>query len=200
MSNNNDFDKKLAELYQTYKKQNCMPDKEKKALLTELNSNNKSHFNWFYFAQVAMACCAIFMLFNIFFIEQNYLNQDHVTFDANNYAIIEVHSLFQEKYEKEIQFSHQIAHKKASQEYQKAKQLLAQHKQGRLINKADDWFILSCNDDILVQIQASLLTELTNNLAIDKNIQQGDLLAFSLNPRGEIIALLKQSESSLNCS
>ena len=62
-------------------------------------------------------------------------------------AIIEVHYLEKNSYHKKIKYAHQ----QAEEQLAKAQSMHNSQKQlrGKLINKADDWYIESCNKDII---------------------------------------------------
>ncbi len=60
---------------------------------------------------------------------------------------------------------------------------------GTLVKVDNDWFIASCNDEVLVQIKQSLLSDLKGRHAVESNINTGDMLAMTLNGKGQIVAL-----------
>lgn len=148
---------------------------------------------------------ALFTLFGLLFNQRDYQNNIEDTVYNPENAIIEVHYLENNTYHKEIKPTEQktksqIALQQASEKLDCSQSNLKNKKQfkGILINKADNWYIESCNKEVLVQINASLINQLKRNNALDNNIIQGDLLAFKHNSNGEIIAMIK-SDNLLQC-
>ncbi|MBU2969638.1 hypothetical protein KO527_09800 [Pseudoalteromonas sp. C2R02] len=181
----NNFDDKLNQLYKIHKSDNKLSPQEKKHLITQVKNQNK--FNWINTLQISLTAVALFTLFSLYYNQKDYLNStEEIVYIP---SITEIHYLEKNSYHKKIKYAHQ----QAKEQLAKAQSILNSQKQlrGKLINKADDWYIESCNKDILVQVNASLLQQLQRNNALDNNISQGDLLAFKHNDNGEIIALIK---------
>jgi len=190
----NNFDDKLTQLYKNQKSDNKLSPQEKKRLVTQVKNRNK--FNWINTLQISLTTIALFTLFSLYFNQEDYLNNtEEVVYIPTN-SITEIHYLEKNSYHKKIKYGHQ----QAKEQLAKAQSMLNSQKQlrGKLINKADDWYIESCNKEILVQVNASLLQQLQRNNALDNNISQGDLLAFKHNDNGEIIALMK-TDNRLQC-
>ncbi|SFB83654.1 hypothetical protein [Pseudoalteromonas denitrificans] len=187
---NDDFDTKLNQLYKQHKNQNKLSNIDKKNLLLgDEKRKSTPEFSWVNTLQFSLAAIALFTLFNLYFNEQAYLTSPEINVKSAKISITEIHYLEKNTYHKKIKYSHQQAKEQLAQAKETLKnQVLFR---GRLINKADDWYIASCNKEILVQVNASLLQQLKTNKTLDNNIAQGDLLAFKHNSKGEIIALLK---------
>jgi hypothetical protein len=188
----NNFDDKLTQLYENKKSENKLSAQEKKRLITQVKNRNK--FDWINTLQISLTAVALFTLFSLYFNQKDYLNSaEEIVYTP---SITEIHYLDNNSYHKKIKYAHQ----QAKEQLAKAQSILNSQKQlrGKLINKADDWYIESCNKEILVQVNASLLQQLQRNNALDNNISQGDLLAFKHNDNGEIIALMK-TDNLLQC-
>ena len=190
------FDDKLSQLYKNHKSSSTLSIDEKKLLGRTEKPINK--FNWINTFQISLTAVALFTLFTLFFNQEEYINQiDEVVYSPTN-ALIEVHYVEENTYHKKIKTIAQnseslLALKQANEKRVQSQSNLKKYHEfkGVLVNKADNWYIESCNKDILVQVNASLLQQLQRNNALDNNISQGDLLAFKHNNNGEIIALIK---------
>jgi len=187
---NNSFNDKLSQLYKNHKSDNQLSLQEKDKLMIKVNkANHVNKLNWVNTFQISLTAVALFTLFSLYFNQEDYLNSTEKAVITSTNTVIEIHYLEKNSYHKKITY----AHKQAKEQLEKAKTTLNTQKQlrGRLINKADDWYIESCNKEVLVQVNASLLKQLKSNNALDNSITQGDLLAFKHNSAGEIIALVK---------
>jgi len=196
---NNNIDDKLSLLYKNHKSDNKLTQHQKSKLINLIfKANQKNKVNWLYTFQISLAAVALFTLFGLLFNQRYYQNNaENIVYIPTN-SIIEVHYLDKNMYHKEIKHSDkktksQLARQLANKQFTESKSRLESYNQlkGRLINKADDWYIESCNKQVLVQVNASLLQQLQRHNALDNTIKQGDLLAFKHNANGEIIALLK---------
>ena len=197
------FDDNLSQLYKNHKSSHTLSIDEKKLLGRTAKPINK--FNWVNTFQISLTAVALCTLFTLFFNQEEYINQiDEVVYSPTN-ALIEVHYVEENTYHKKIKTIAQnseslLALKQANEKRVQSQSNLKKYHEfkGVLVNKADNWYIESCNKGLLVQINASLLNQLKYNKALDANIVQGDLLAFKHNSNGEIIALIK-SDNPLQC-
>lgn len=192
----NDFEQKLTQLYQQHKQQNKLSSDSKKALYHKPNWLKRYYSSTlFQTAQFSLAAVAIFGFFVLMWQQNNIAQQPNEQL-AVKIDMIEVHYLEQQQYQKQLKY----ASNQALDQLEQAQQTLKHRKliAGKLVNKADDWYIASCHEQLLVQIHTSVLSQLKQDHALDLNIEQGDLLAFKQNDKGEIIALLK-GDSGLSC-
>ena len=70
---------------------------------------------------------------------------------------------------------------------------------GTLVKVDNDWYIASCNDEVLVHIKQSLLSDLKGKHAVESSISTGDMLAMAHNGKGQIIGLKHADAGVKHC-
>jgi hypothetical protein len=118
--------------------------------------------------------------------------------DIHDYAIIKTHEINQAG-----SYTSAITQQKQALDAQHANNLRLHQQRhieyGTLVKVDNDWYIASCNDEVLVQIKQSLLSDLKGKHAVESNINTGDMLAMAHNGQGQIIALKHADAGGRQC-
>lgn len=142
--------------------------------------------------QLTSLTCALGLLAFIVLNSNNVINTAPKTvlntIDIHDYSLITTHEIDQTG-----NYASTITQQKRALDTQLANDL-RRHQQhhieyGTLVKVDNDWYIASCNDEVLVQIKQSLLSDLKGKHAVESNINTGDILAMAHNSKGQIIAL-----------
>ena len=167
------LDQKLAQHFKERKARTTLTSTQQKALLNTATHTKPKKFG-FTLQLISLACALGVFAFK--------------TIDIHDYSIIKTHEINQAG-----SYASSINEQKHALDSQLANDL-RRHQQrhieyGTLVKVDNDWYIASCNDEVLVQIKHSLLSDLKGKHAVESNINTGDMLAMAHNGKGQIIAL-----------
>jgi len=188
------FDQKLTQYYKERKARTTLSAAQQKALLNNASYTKPKKFG--FTLQLTSLACALGVFALIVFDNNNVintapktvLNTELNTIDIHDYSFIKTHEINQAG-----SYASSITEQKHALDSQLANDL-RRHQQrivkyGTLVKVDNDWYIASCNDEVLVQIKQSLLSDLKGKHAVESNINTGDMLAMAHNGKGQIIAL-----------
>ena len=184
------FDQKLTQHYKERKARTTLSASQQKALLN--NASHKKPSRLSFTLQLTSLACALGVFAFIVFDNSNGINYAPKTvlntIDIHDYSFIKTHEINQAG-----SYASSINEQKHALDSQLANDL-RRHQQrhieyGTLVKVDNDWYIASCNDEVLVQIKQSLLSDLKGRHAVESNINTGDMLAMAHNGKGQIIAL-----------
>jgi len=184
------FDQKLTQHYKERKARTTLTAAQQKALLKKA-TNTKPKKLGFTLQLTSLACALGVFAFIVFDNNDGFNHAPKIVFntiDIHDYSIIKTHEINQAG-----SYASSINEQKHALDSQLANDL-RRHQQrhieyGTLVKVDNDWYIASCNDEVLVQIKHSLLSELKGKHAVESNINTGDILAMAHNGKGQIIAL-----------
>ena len=188
------FDQKLTQHYKERKEHTKLTSDQQKALLKKATHTKPKKFG--FTLQLTSLACALGVFAFIVFDNNNVintkpktvLNSVFNTIDIHDYSIIKTHEI-----NKAGSYTSSITEQKQALDAQLAKSLRLHQQRtieyGTLVKAGNDWYITSCNDEVLVQIKHSLLSDLKGKHAVESNINTGDMLAMAHNGKGQIIAL-----------
>ncbi|PKH90538.1 MULTISPECIES: hypothetical protein [unclassified Pseudoalteromonas] len=188
------FDQKLTQHYKERKARTTLTSDQQKVLLNKATHTKPKKIG--FTLQLISLACALGVFAFIVFDNNNIINTEPKTvlnsvlktIDIHDYSIIKTHeinpsgsyasSITEQKHALDSQFANDLRrHQQRHIEY------------GTLVKVDNDWYIVSCNDEVLVQIKHSLLSDLKGKHAVESNINTGDMLAMAHNGKGQIIAL-----------
>ena len=184
------FDQKLTQHYKERKARTTLSASQQKALLN--NASHKKPSRLSFTLQLTSLACALGVFAFIVFDNSNGINYAPKTvlntIDIHDYSFIKTHEINQAG-----SYASSINEQKHALDSQLANDL-RRHQQrhieyGTLVKVDNDWYIASCNDEVLVQIKQSLLSDLKGRHAVESNINTGDMLAMAHNGKGQIVAL-----------
>lgn len=188
------FDQKLTQHYKERKARATLTASQQKALLNKATHTKPKKFG--FTLQFASLACALGVFAFIVFDSSNginhtpktVLNSSFKTIDIHDYPIIKTHEINQAG-----SYASSINEQKHALDSQLANDLRRQQQRhieyGTLVKVDNDWYIASCNDEVLVQIKQSLLSDLKGKHAVESGLNTGDMLAMAHNGKGQIIAL-----------
>ncbi|WP_024607633.1 hypothetical protein [Pseudoalteromonas sp. TAB23] len=188
------FDQKLKQHFKERKARTTLTSTQQKALLKKATHTKPKKFG--FTLQLTSLACALGVFAFIVFDNNNVINTEPKTvhntalntIDIHDYSFIKTHEINQAG-----SYASSITEQKHALDSQLANDL-RRHQQrhieyGTLVKVDSDWYIASCNDEMLVQIKQSLLSDLKGKHAVESNINTGDMLAMAHNGKGQIIAL-----------
>ena len=198
------FDQKLTQHYKERKARTTLTSDQQKVLLNKATHTNPKKIG--FTLQLISLACALGVFAFIVFDNNNTINTEPKTvlnsvlktIDIHDYSIIKTHeinpsgsyasSITEQKHALDSQFANDLRrHQQRHIEY------------GTLVKVDNDWYIASCNDEVLVQIKRSLLSDLKGKHAVESNINTGDMLAMAHNGKGQIIALKHAGNGVRQC-
>ena len=188
------FDQKLTQHYKERKARTTLTSAQQKTLLKKATHTKPKKFG--FTLQLTSLACALGVFAFIVFDNNNVintkpktvLNSVFNTIDIHDYSIIKTHEINQAG-----SYASTFTEQKHALDSQLANDL-RRHQQrhieyGTLVKVDNDWYIASCNDEVLVQIKHSLLSDLKGKHAVESGLNTGDMLAMAHNGKGQIIAL-----------
>ena len=188
------FDQKLTQHFKERKARTTLTSVQQKALLNTATHTKPKKFG--FTLQLTSLACALGVFAFIVFDNNNVintkpktlLNSVFNTIDIHDYSIIKTHEINQAG-----SYASSITEQKHALDSQLANDL-RRHQQrhieyGTLVKVDNDWYIASCNDEVLVQIKQSLLRDLKGKHAVESGINTGDMLAMAHNGKGQIVGL-----------
>jgi len=191
------FDQKLTQHYKERKERTTLTSTQQKTLLkkaTHIKPKKPTRLS--FTLQLTSLACALGVFALIVFDNNNVintapkavLNTELNTIDIHDYSFIKTHEINPSGSD-----ASSITEKKHALDSQLANDL-RRHQQriveyGTLVKVDNDWYIASCNDEVLVQIKHSLLSDLKGKYAVESGLHTGDMLAMAHNGKGQIIAL-----------
>ncbi|KAA1158424.1 hypothetical protein [Pseudoalteromonas distincta] len=188
------FDQKLTQHYKERKARTTLTSAQQKALLNTATHTKPKKIG--FTLQLTSLACALGVFAFIVFDNNNVINTEPKTvlnsvfntIDIHDYSIIKTHEI-----NPSGSYASSITEQKHALDNQLANDL-RRHQQrhieyGTLVKVDNDWYIASCNDEVLVQIKHSLLSDLKGKHAVESDINTGDMLAMAHNGKGQIIAL-----------
>lgn len=187
---NEQFDEKLSNLFKARKARTTLSHAQQQALKHSVAQKQPKKLG--FALQLTSLTCALGLLAFIVLDSNNVINTSPKTvlntIDIHDYSFITTHEIDQTG-----SYASAITQQKRALDTQLANDL-RRHQQrhieyGTLVKVDNDWYIASCNDEILVQIKQSLLSDLKERHAVENNINTGDMLAMAHNGKGQIIAL-----------
>ncbi|KPZ55464.1 hypothetical protein [Pseudoalteromonas sp. P1-7a] len=188
------FDQKLTQHYKERKARTTLTASQQKALLNKATHTKPKKFG--FTLQLASLACALGVFAFIVFDSSNgvihapktVLNSSFKTIDIHDYSIIKTHEITPSG-----SYTSAITEQKHALDTQHANNLRLHQQRhieyGTLVKVDNDWFIASCNDEVLVQIKQSLLSDLKGKHAVESGLNTGDMLAMAHNGKGQIVAL-----------
>ncbi|WP_286744904.1 hypothetical protein [Pseudoalteromonas sp. UBA2102] len=184
------FDQKLTQHYKERKARTTLSASQKKALLN--NASHKKPSRLSFTLQLTSLACALGVFAFIVFDNSNGINYAPKTvlntIDIHNYSIIKTHEITPSG-----SYTSAITEQKHALDTQHANSLRLHQQRhleyGTLVKVDNDWYIASCNDEVLVQIKQSLLSDLKGKHAVERGLNTGDMLAMAHNGKGQIVAL-----------
>tara|TARA_B110000211_G_scaffold131839_1_gene151289 strand:+ start:49 stop:660 length:612 start_codon:yes stop_codon:yes gene_type:complete len=184
------FDQKLTQHFKERKECTTLTSVQQKALLNKATHTKPKKFG--FTLQLASLACALGVFAFIVFDSSNGVNHAPKTvlntIDIHDYSIIKTHEI-----NSSGSYTSAITEQKNMLDTQHANNLRLHQQRhieyGTLVKVDNDWYIASCNDEVLVQIKHSLLSDLKGKHAVESNINTGDMLAMAHNGKGQIIAL-----------
>ena len=194
------FDQKLTQHYKERKERTTLTSDQQKALLKKATHTKPKKFG--FTLQLTSLACALGVFAFIVFDNNDGINHAPKTvlntIDIHDYSIIKTHEINQAG-----SYASTFTEQKHALDSQLANDL-RRHQQrhieyGTLVKVDNDWYIASCNDEVLVQIKHSLLNDLKGKHAVESNINTGDMLAMAHNGKGQIIALKRAAAGVKQC-
>ncbi|WP_273050496.1 hypothetical protein [Pseudoalteromonas sp.] len=188
------FDQKLTQHFKERKARTTLTSDEQKALLNKAIHTKPKKLG-FTLQLTSLACALGVFAFIVFDNNDGFNHAPKIvhntalnTIDIHDYSIIKTHEINQAG-----SYASSINEQKHALDSQLANDL-RRHQQrhieyGTLVKVENDWYIASCNDEVIVQIKHSLLSDLKGKHAVESNINTGDMLAMAHNGKGQIIAL-----------
>jgi len=184
------FDQKLTQHYKERKARTTLSASQQKALLN--NASHKKPSRLSFTLQLTSLACALGVFAFIVFDNSNGINYAPKTvlntIDIHNYSIIKTHEITPSG-----SYTSAITEQKHALDTQHANSLRLHQQRhleyGTLVKVDNDWYIASCNDEVLVQIKQSLLSDLKGKHAVERGLNTGDMLAMAHNGKGQIVAL-----------
>ena len=188
------FDQKLTQHYKERKARTTLTSDQQKALLNKATHTKPKKFG--FTLQLTSLACALGVFAFIVFDNNNVINTEPKTvlnsvfntIDIHDYSFIKTHEINQAG-----SYASTFTEQKHALDNRLANDL-RRHQQrhieyGTLVKVDNDWYIASCNDEVLVQIKHSLLSDLKGKHAVESDLNTGDMLAMAHNGKGQIIAL-----------
>ena len=194
------FDQKLTQHYKERKARTTLSASQKKALLN--NASHKKPSRLSFTLQLTSLACALGVFAFIVFDNSNGINYAPKTvlntIDIHNYSIIKTHEI-----NPSGSYTSAITEQKHALDTQHANSLRLHQQRhieyGTLVKVDNDWYIASCNDEVLVQIKQSLLSDLKTKHAVESGINTGDMLAMAHNGKGQIVGLKHAGVGAKQC-
>ena len=187
---NEQFDEKLSNHFKARKARTTLSHAQQQALKHSVAQKQPKKLG--FALQLTSLTCALGLLAFIVLDSNNVINTAPKTvlntIDIHDYSFITTDEIDQTG-----SYASAITQQKRALDTQLANDL-RRHQQrhieyGTLVKVDNDWYIASCNDEVLVQIKQSLLSDLKGRHAVESNINTGDMLAMAHNGKGQIIAL-----------
>ncbi len=184
------FDEKLTNHFKARKARTTLSHAQQKALKHSVAQKQPKKLG--FALQLTSLTCALGLLAFIVFDSNNVINTAPTTvlntIDIHDYSFITTHEIDQTG-----SYASAITQQKRALDTQLANDL-RRHQQrhieyGTLVKVDNDWYIASCNDEVLVQIKQSLLSDLKTKHAVESGINTGDMLAMAHNGKGQIVGL-----------
>ena len=188
------LDQKLTQHYKERKARTTLTSDQQKALLKKATHTKPKKFS--FTLQLTSLACALGVFAFIVFDNNNVINTEPKTvhntalntIDIHDYSIIKTHEINQAgTYASSITEQKHALDSQLANDLRRHQQRIVEY--GTLVKIDNDWYIASCNDEVLVQIKHSLLSDLKGKHAVESNINTGDMLAMAHNGKGQIIAL-----------
>ena len=187
---NEQFDEKLSNHFKARKARTTLSHAQQQALKHSVAQKQPKKLG--FALQLTSLTCALGLLAFIVLDSNNVINTAPKTvlntIDIHDYPFITTHEIDQTG-----SYASAITQQKRALDTQLANDL-RRHQQrhieyGTLVKVDNDWYIASCNDEVLVQIKQSLLSDLKGRHAVESNINTGDMLAMAHNGKGQIVGL-----------
>lgn len=188
------LDQKLAQHYKERKARTTLTSTQQKTLLKKATNTKPKKFG--FTLQLTSLACALGVFAFIVFDNNDGINQapktvlnsEFNTIDIHDYSIIKTHEINQAgSYASSINEQKHALDSQLANDLRRHQQRIVEY--GTLVKVDNDWYIASCNDEVLVQIKHSLLSDLKGKHAVESDINMGDMLAMAHNGKGQIIAL-----------
>ncbi|TMO78396.1 hypothetical protein CWC16_16080 [Pseudoalteromonas sp. S3776] len=198
------FDQKLTQHYKERKTRTTLSAAQQKALLNKAMHTKPRKLG--FTLQLASLACALGVFAFVVFDSSNginhapktVLNSPFKTIDIYDYSIIKTHEI-----DLSGSYTSAITEQKHALDTQHANNLRLHQQRhieyGTLVKVDNDWYIASCNDEVLVQIKQSLLSDLKGKHAVESDINTGDMLAMTHNGKGQIIGLKHAGNGLRQC-
>ncbi|EAW26363.1 hypothetical protein ATW7_11721 [Alteromonadales bacterium TW-7] len=187
---NEQFDEKLSNHFKARKARTTLSHAQQQALKHSVAQKQPKKLG--FALQLTSLTCALGLLAFIVLNSNNVINTAPKTvlntIDIHDYSFITTHEIDQTG-----SYASAITQQKHALDTQLANDL-RRHQQrhieyGTLVKVDNDWYIASCNDEVLVQIKQSLLSDLKTKHAVESGINTGDMLAMAHNGKGQIVGL-----------
>lgn len=184
------FNEKLTQHYNERKACTTLSHAQQQALKHSVAQKKPKKLG--FALQLTSLTCALGLLAFIVLDSNNVINTAPKTvfntIDIHDYSFITTHEIDQTG-----NYASTITQQKRVLDTQLANDL-RRHQQhhieyGTLVKVDNDWYITSCNKEVLVHIKQSLLSDLKGRHAVESNINTGDMLAMAHNGKGQIIGL-----------
>ena len=184
------FDEKLSNHFKARKARTTLSHAQQQALKHSVAQKQPKKLG--FALQLTSLTCALGLLAFIVLDSNNVINTAPKTvlntIDIHDYSFITTHEIDQTG-----SYASAITQQKRALDTQLANDL-RRHQQrhieyGTLVKVDNDWYIASCNDEVLVQIKQSLLSDLKTKHAVESGINTGDMLAMAHNGKGQIVGL-----------
>jgi hypothetical protein len=191
------FDEKLSNHFKARKARTTLSHAQQQALKHSVAQKQPKKLG--FALQLTSLTCALGLLAFIVLNSNNVINTAPKTvlntIDIHDYSFITTHEIDQTG-----SYASAITQQKRALDTQLANDL-RRHQQrhieyGTLVKVDNDWYIASCNDEVLVQIKQSLLSDLKTKHAVESDINTGDMLAMAHNGKGQIVGL-KHAENGV---
>jgi hypothetical protein len=197
---NEQFDEKLSNHFKARKARTTLSHAQQQALKHSVAQKQPKKLG--FALQLTSLTCALGLLAFIVLNSNNVINTAPKTvlntIDIHDYSFITTHEIDQTG-----SYASAITQQKRALDTQLANDL-RRHQQrhieyGTLVKVDNDWYIASCNDEVLVQIKQSLLSDLKGRHAVESNINTGDMLAMAHNGIGQIVGLKHAGVGAKQC-
>lgn len=197
---NEQFDEKLSNHFKARKARTTLSHTQQQALKHSVAQKQPKKLG--FALQLTSLTCALGLLAFIVLDSNNVINTAPKTvlntIDIHDYSFITTHEIDQTG-----SYASAITQQKRALDTQLANDL-RRHQQrhieyGTLVKVDNDWYIASCNDEVLVQIKQSLLSDLKGRHAVESNINTGDMLAMAHNGKGQIVGLKHAGVGAKQC-
>ncbi|WP_372860646.1 hypothetical protein [Pseudoalteromonas sp.] len=194
------FDEKLTQHYNERKARTRLSHAQQQALKHSVIQKQPKKLG--FALQLTSLTCALGLLAFIVLDSNNVINTSPKTalntIDIHDFKFIQTHEI-----DHSGSYASTITQQKRALDSQLADDL-RRHQQrhieyGTLVKIDNDWYIASCNDEVLVQIKQSLLSDLKGKHAVESNINTGDMLAMAHNGKGQIIGLKHAGVGAKQC-
>lgn len=194
------FNEKLTQHYNERKARTTLSHAQQQALKHSVIQKQPKRLG--FALQLTSLTCALGLLAFIVLDSNNVVNTAPKTvlntIDIHDYSFITTHEI-----DHTGNYASTLTQQKRALDTQLANDL-RRHQQhhieyGTLVKVDNDWYIASCNDEVLVQIKQSLLSDLKGRHAVESNINTGDMLAMAHNGKGQIIALKHAGAGAKQC-